>query len=170
MLSNVRKLDEFKSFPNEIFGRQALEKADIHCKNGRCHWRRNMKEILSACSRRVVWQLGAATAVITAGMYAAGKLFLVPAFFIGYLLAAASWWALIYRIWKSSRQKSIARAKRQMQFGLGLRLLMIFVVLSTAIRISLGVFWSAVGGFTVLSVLLMANIIAFAGNGNADEE
>ena len=41
-----------------------------------------MKEILSACSRRVVWQLGAATAVITAGMYAAGKLFLVPAFFI----------------------------------------------------------------------------------------
>ena len=81
-MSNVRKLDEFKSFPNEIFGRQALEKADIHCKNGRCHWRRNMKEILSACSRRVVWQLGAATAVITAGMYAAGKLFLVPAFFI----------------------------------------------------------------------------------------
>lgn len=129
-----------------------------------------MKETLSAYGRRAMVQLSLCTVILMGWLYTSDRLFLFPAFLGGYLLAATCCWVLIYRTWKSSRQGSIAKAKRQMQFGLALRLGMIFVVLWTAIHISLEVFWAVVGGFAVLSVLLMVNIIVFARNGSVGKK
>jgi len=65
---------------------------------------------------------------------------------------------------------SINRAKRQMQFGLGLRIFMVFVVLRVAIYISMDVFWTVVGGFFLLAGLLMVNVVVFAYNNNAGKK
>lgn len=129
-----------------------------------------MNKLLSACGRRAMVQLAICTAMVLLWLYIGGRIDLFPAFIGGYLLAATCFWVLIYRTWKSSRQNSVAKAKQQMQLGLVLRLFTVFVVLWTAIHISLEVFWSVVGGFFMLTILLMVNIIAFACSGSVGKK
>ncbi|MFA6850478.1 MAG: ATP synthase subunit I [Selenomonadaceae bacterium] len=128
-----------------------------------------MKEILVAYCRQVLVQIGICTAGIGVLLYTINKTHLFAAFLIGCFLAIVCWWTLVYRIWKSSTM-SINRAKRQMQFGLGLRIFMVFVVLRVAIYISMDVFWTVVGGFFLLAGLLMVNVVVFAYNNNAGKK
>lgn len=129
-----------------------------------------MKDNLSVYGRRAMIQWGVCTVFVVGALYSADKIALVIALFVGYLLAATCFWVLVYRTWKSSRQGSIAKAKKQMQIGFVLRLVMFFVVIWTAIHISIEVFWTVFAGFALLSIILMSNVIVFAYNDNAGKK
>ena len=86
-----------------------------------------------------------------------GKGYLIPALMLGYILAAVTVFAMGSRIWRSMGL-TVGAAKRQMWWGLFLRLTMLFVVLTVAIRLSVDVFAATVMGFALCYALAIVTL------------
>lgn len=125
----------------------------------------NLLALMKLISRQVL----AVVAAIGAALYFQERLHLFLPVIAGCLLGMACWFVAGYRIFKSSRL-GLEAARRNMQFGWGIRLLLILVTLVAAARISTEVFWSVTAGFFLMFVLVMANVIAYAYKMNADNK
>ena len=113
-----------------------------------------MKENLLAFLRNMLKSLGAVTLMIAVTLFSQGEGRLMGAVFIGYGTAAVYVWTMGYRIWRSAGL-SVGSAKRQMLWGLLLRFVVLFAVLSVAIHISTKVFWATVSGFLIFYLLFL---------------
>lgn len=102
-------------------------------------------------------------------VYPQGKLYLLWPVAAGCVLGIACWLVTSYRILKSARLAA-SEAKKAMQLGWGIRLLLILATLIAAAHISEEVFWSVTAGFFFMFALVMANVIAYAYKMNASNE
>jgi len=91
----------------------------------------------------------ALTALCALSLIASGEAFLLGALFLGELLGALYLWTLVFRTIKSAALAAPA-AKREMLWGLFLRLLALFAVLAVAANLSVRVFFAATGGFLLV--------------------
>jgi len=120
--------------------------------------RRSMKELLSVCVRRTVKSILVLTLLIVINLWSVGKLYLTGALFVGYALAAMFSLSTALRLWRS-QGLSKDSAKRQMLWGLALRLLMLFAGLYVAVQISEEVFGLVASGFLLAYALALINLI-----------
>lgn len=117
-----------------------------------------MKGILLASVKRMLKSLGVVTLMAVITLAANGRVDLIGALFIGYFAAAVYAWTMAYRIWRSAGL-SASGAKREMLWGLVLRLAVLLVVLFAAVRISTEVFGMVVAGFWLFYLLFMVHLI-----------
>ena len=122
-----------------------------------------MKDFLSVLARRQVKSLGVVTLMVLVPLLSEGNGSLVGALFLGYFTGGIFVGTMVYRIW-SSASLSADGAKRQMLWGLVLRLGTLFVVLFTAIHISVQVFGVTALGFLLFYGLFLLHLI----RGNID--
>ncbi len=115
-----------------------------------------MKKILSVFMKRLAIALGFMTLLTGAFLFARGEGNLIGALFLGYLTAMVFVWNMAWRLWRLTYlQKG---GKRQMLWGMVLRMLVLFLVLLVAVTISVPVFLVTAYGFLVcygLAVFLM---------------
>lgn len=93
-----------------------------------------MKEILSTYGRWLAVSLSSASLVILILLLTAGQGRLFGALFVGYAVAAVCIVTLTWRTWHSA-SLPVSAAKKQMLWGLILRICVIFIVMSLAARI-----------------------------------
>ena len=122
----------------------------------------NMREILKLLALRGWKTLAAVSIMILVSLWAQHELNLFGSVLIGYLLGGFYFTSLTGRLERImnlvrsvGRQAIIARAKREMIFGLLLRLVMIFICLMLTIKLSTKIFFAAVTGFLVVFVIGM---------------
>ncbi len=119
-----------------------------------------MKDFLSEYVGKLIRTLAICTMIIVLPLIFNGQLMLIGALLVGYLAAAICIWTLVYRTWKSASLDA-ASAKKQMLWGLTLRLVTCFVVLAAAVNISVVVFAATAGGFLLCYALAMAHLIHY---------
>ena len=106
--------------------------------------------------KRLAIALGFMTLLTGAFLFARGEGNLIGALFLGYLTAMVFVWNMAWRLWRLTYlQKG---GKRQMLWGMVLRMLVLFLVLLVAVTISVPVFLVTAYGFLVcygLAVFLM---------------
>ena len=107
-----------------------------------------MREFLSVFAKRLLKSLGIVTLMVSLLLLSGGNGSLIGALLLGYFTGGIFVGTMVYRIWRSAGL-SADGAKKQMLWGLVLRLGMLFIVLFTAVHISVQVF-----GVTVLGFLL----------------
>ena len=117
-----------------------------------------MRELLISSIKRVKKFLAAATLLLAINLAANGEASLIGAVIIGYTLAA------FYIASTAARLRSImpldqAAAKRQMLFGLALRLTMLFVVLNCAVHISPKIFFMVAASFMIFYAAALLGLI-----------
>ncbi len=117
-----------------------------------------MKDVLSLFLRRLLVSLGLCTVLAAVGFLTAGKAYLLGALGVGYLAAAICIWTLVWRTWRSIGLSELA-AKRQMLWGLLVRLGTLFVVLLVAVQLSVEVFYATVLGFGLCYGLAMLQLL-----------
>lgn len=118
-----------------------------------------MKQLLSVFVKRLSLALGIATLVIGAGLFARGGGALIAALFLGYLTALVFVWNQAWRLWRLTFLRQ--GGKRQMLWGMVLRMLLLFLVLFAAAAISVDVFNVVAIGFLTcygLSLFLMIHM------------
>ena len=120
-----------------------------------CRWRRNMREFLSVFIRRLAVSLTAMAVMAGSLLFARGEAGLVGALLMGYLAALVFVWNMAWRLWRIADAPA-GGAKKQMLWGLLLRMMVLTAVLLTAVKISAQVF-----GVTVLGFLLCYGISLF---------
>lgn len=119
-----------------------------------------MKDFLSEYVGKLIRTLAICTTIIVLPLIFNGQLMLIGALLVGYLAAAICIWTLVYRTWKSAGLDA-ASAKKQMLWGLTLRLVTCFVVLAVAVNISVAVFAATAGGFLLCYALAIAHLIHY---------
>ena len=119
-----------------------------------------MEEVLSGYVRKLVRSLAICTLVMVIALLSAGEGTLIGALFAGYLAAAVCIWTLVYRTWRSA-SLDMASAKKQMLWGLVLRLVTCFTVLAVAARISTRVFAITTLGFLLCYALAMVHLVRY---------
>ena len=119
-----------------------------------------MKDFLSEYVGKLIRTLAICTMIIVLPLIFNGQLMLIGALLVGYLAAAICIWTLVYRTWKSASLDA-ASAKKQMLWGLTLRLVTCFVDLAAAVNISVAVFAATAGGFLLCYALSMAHLIHY---------
>ena len=119
-----------------------------------------MKEVLSGYVRKLARSLSICTLVIVVSLLSAGEGALIGALIVGYLAAGVCIWTLVYRTWRSA-SLDVASAKKQMLWGLILRLVTCFTVLAVAARISTRVFAITTLGFLLCYALAMVHLVQY---------
>ncbi|EFR39739.1 hypothetical protein HMPREF9162_0371 [Selenomonas sp. oral taxon 137 str. F0430] len=122
-----------------------------------------MKDVLLPVVRRFARTLLLVTISVAAMLFAAGEVRLIGGVLAGYAAGAAILWGMSYRVWRSAGFPP-ARARREMLWGLALRLMTLFLILSAAAQISPAVFWAAAGGCLLFYALFMLHLIAAQGS------
>lgn len=122
-----------------------------------------MKDVLLPVVRRFARTLLLVTISVAALLFAAGEARLIGGVLAGYAAGAAILWGMSYRVWRSAGFPP-ARARREMLWGLALRLMTLFLILSAAAQISPAVFWAAAGGCLLFYALFMLHLIAAQGS------
>ena len=122
-----------------------------------------MKDVLLPVVRRFARTLLLVTISVAAMLFAAGEARLIGGVLAGYAAGAAILWGMSYRVWRSAGFPP-ARARREMLWGLALRLMTLFLILSAAAQISPAVFWAAAGGCLLFYALFMLHLIAAQGS------
>ena len=122
-----------------------------------------MKDVLLPVVRRFARTLLLVTISVAAMLIAAGEVRLIGGVLAGYAAGAAILWGMSYRVWRSAGFPP-ARARREMLWGLALRLMTLFLILSAAAQISPAVFWAAAGGCLLFYALFMLHLIAAQGS------
>lgn len=122
-----------------------------------------MRDVLLPVVRRFARTLAVMTAPIAAALAVCGRIELLGALFVGYAAGAVVLWGMAHRVWRSAGFTP-ARAKREMLWGLFLRLFVLFAVLGAAAHIGAPVFWTAAGGFLLLYALFLLHLIAAQGS------
>ena len=119
-----------------------------------------MKEVLSGFVWKLARSLAICTLVIGISLLSTGEGSLVGALFVGYLAAAICIWTLVYRTWRSA-SLDVSSAKKQMLWGLFLRLVTCFTVLAVAAQISTRVFAVTTLGFLLCYALAMGHLVYY---------
>ncbi|MGO5131114.1 hypothetical protein [Mitsuokella jalaludinii] len=118
-----------------------------------------MKQLLSVFVKRLSLALGIVTLGIGSWLFARGGGMLIAALFLGYLTALVFVWNQAWRLWRLTfLQKG---GKRQMLWGMALRMVLLFLVLLVAATISADVFHVVAIGFLIcygLSLFLMIHM------------
>lgn len=122
-----------------------------------------MKDVLLPVVRRFARTLLLVTASIAAMLLVSGEIRLIGGVLAGYAAGAAILWGMSYRVWRSAGFPP-ARARREMLWGLALRLMTLFLILSAAAQISPAVFGAAAGGCLLFYALFMLHLIAAQGS------
>ena len=122
-----------------------------------------MREFLSVFAKRLLKSLGIVTLMVSLLLLSGGNGSLIGALLLGYFTGGIFVGTMVYRIWRSAGL-SADGAKKQMLWGLVLRLGMLFVVLFTAIHISVQVFGVTVLGFLLFYGLSLVHLV----QGNID--
>ena len=122
-----------------------------------------MKDLLLPVVRRFARTLLLVTISVAAMLFAAGEVRLIGGVLAGYAAGAAILWGMSYRVWRSAGFPP-ARARREMLWGLALRLMTLFLILSAAAQISPAVFGAAAGGCLLFYALFMLHLIAAQGS------
>ena len=117
-----------------------------------------MKKFFLTEGKRLSFSLAVVTVMVSLSLLGGGHLSLLPSFLAGYFLAAMNFAIVTLRL-KRAEGKTKAAAKREMLFGMLLRLIMLFVVLGAALKISLNVFMTVIAGFGVFYVVFLAHLI-----------
>ena len=114
-----------------------------------------MKEFLSVFIRRLAVILTVMTVMVGSLLLARGEAGLIGALLLGYMAALVFAWNMAWRLWRIA-EVSADSAKKQMLWGLLLRMTVLLAVLLTAVKISAQVF-----GVTVLGFLLCYGAFMF---------
>jgi len=107
-----------------------------------------MKEVLSVFMKRFIMGLGGITLAVGSMLVANGTAELIGALLIGFITGLVFLGNMSMRLWRSIHL-SAGNAKRQMLWGLVLRLLVLFSVLFAAVQISTQVFSMVALGFVL---------------------
>ena len=119
-----------------------------------------MKEILSVFMKRLIMGLGVITLAIGSMLAANGTVELIGALIIGFITGLVFLGNMSMRLWRAA-QLSAGNAKRQMLWGLVLRMMVLLLILLTAVNISAQVFGVTVLGFLIcygLSIFLLIHM------------
>ena len=117
-----------------------------------------MKEILSLFMKRFIIGLGVITLTVGSMLVANGQTELIGALIIGFITGLVFLGNMSMRLWRAAGA-SAGNAKRQMLWGLVLRLLVLFIVLFAAVQISTQVFSMVALGFVLCYAWAMVLII-----------
>ena len=117
-----------------------------------------MREFLSVFAKRLLKSLGIVTLMVSLLLLSGGNGGLIGALLLGYFTGGIFVGTMVYRIWRSAGL-SADGAKKQMLWGLVLRLGTLFIVLFTAIHISVQVFGVTVLGFLLFYALSLVHLI-----------
>lgn len=117
-----------------------------------------MREFLSVFVKRLLKSLGIVTLMVSLLLLSGGNGSLIGALLLGYFTGGIFVGTMVYRIWRSAGL-SADGAKKQMLWGLVLRLGMLFIVLFTAVHISVQVFGVTVLGFLLFYGLSLVHLI-----------
>ena len=121
----------------------------------------DLRESLERQGRTFAKVLLAVTVMMVISLTASGQAALIPALFIGYLVGFLYLWTLVFRTYRSAGMYADG-VRRQMLFGLALRLVALFAILYVAANISVPVFASCVMGF--FSVYFLALLVMIGCN------
>ena len=117
-----------------------------------------MKEFLSVFAKRLGKSLAVATLMVSVMLFSNGEGSLMGALFLGYFTGGVFVGTMVYRTWRSAGL-SADGAKKQMLWGLVLRLGTLFAVLFAAIHISVRVFSVTALGFLLFYGLSVFHMI-----------
>ena len=117
-----------------------------------------MKEVLPIFMKRLIMGLGVITLTIGSMLVANGQTELIGALIIGFMTGLVFLGNMSMRLWKAA-SLSAGNAKRQMLWGLVLRLMVLFIVLLAAVRISTQVFSIVALGFLLCYAWAMVLMI-----------
>ena len=117
-----------------------------------------MKEVLPIFMKRLIMGLGVITLAVGSMLVANGQTELIGALIIGFMTGLVFLGNMSLRLWRAA-QLSADRAKKQMLWGLVLRLLVLFIVLFAAVQISTQVFCIVALGFVLCYAWAMVLMI-----------
>lgn len=117
-----------------------------------------MKEVLPIFMKRLIMGLGVITLAVGSMLVANGQTELIGALIIGFMTGLVFLGNMSLRLWRAA-QLSADRAKKQMLWGLVLRLLVLFIVLFAAVQISTQVFSIVALGFVLCYAWAMVLMI-----------
>ena len=117
-----------------------------------------MKEVLPIFMKRLIMGLGVITLAVGSMLVANGQTELIGALIIGFMTGLVFLGNMSLRLWKAA-SLPVGGAKRQMLWGLVLRLMVLFIVLLAAVRISTQVFSIVALGFLLCYVWAMVLMI-----------
>ena len=117
-----------------------------------------MKEVWPIFMKRLIMGLGVITLAVGSMLVANGQTELIGALIIGFMTGLVFLGNMSLRLWRAA-QLSADRAKKQMLWGLVLRLLVLFIVLFAAVQISTQVFSIVALGFVLCYAWAMVLMI-----------
>ncbi|SFB03373.1 hypothetical protein [Selenomonas ruminantium] len=117
-----------------------------------------MKEVLPIFMKRLIMGLGVITLAVGSMLVANGQTELIGALIIGFMTGLVFLGNMSLRLWKAA-SLPVGGAKRQMLWGLVLRLMVLFIVLLAAVRISTQVFSIVALGFVLCYAWAMVLMI-----------
>ena len=117
-----------------------------------------MKEVLPIFMKRLIMGLGVITLAVGSMLVANGQTELIGALIIGFMTGLVFLGNMSLRLWKAA-SLPVGGAKRQMLWGLVLRLMVLFIVLLAAVRISKQVFSIVALGFVLCYAWAMVLMI-----------
>ncbi|SEA34553.1 hypothetical protein [Selenomonas ruminantium] len=117
-----------------------------------------MKEVLPIFMKRLIMGLGVITLAVGSMLVANGQTELIGALIIGFMTGLVFLGNMSLRLWKAA-SLPVGGAKRQMLWGLVLRLMVLFIVLLAAVRISTQVFSIVALGFLLCYAWAMVLMI-----------
>ncbi|MBR1696174.1 MAG: hypothetical protein IJ709_12415 [Selenomonas sp.] len=117
-----------------------------------------MKEVLPIFMKRLIMGLGVITLAVGSMLVANGQTELIGALIIGFMTGLVFLGNMSLRLWKAA-SLPVGGAKRQMLWGLVLRLMVLFIVLLAAVQISTQVFSIVALGFLLCYAWAMVLMI-----------
>ena len=117
-----------------------------------------MKEVLPIFMKRLIMGLGVITLAVGSMLVANGQTELIGALIIGFVTGLVFLGNMSLRLWRAAHATA-NHAKRQMLWGLVLRLLVLFIVLFAAVHISTQVFSIVALGFVLCYAWAMVLMI-----------
>ena len=117
-----------------------------------------MGKLLSVFRRRLCGSMAVAALIMGVDLWGRGEFHLMKAVILGFILAAVFFFLTALRL-KRSMMLGRDGAKRQMLWGLALRLGLLFAVLFVAVKISAQVFTALAVAFLVGYALCQINLI-----------
>ena len=117
-----------------------------------------MKEVLPIFMKRLIMGLGVITLAVGSMLVANGQTELIGSLIIGFMTGLVFLGNMSLRLWRAAHATA-NHAKRQMLWGLVLRLLVLFIVLFAAVQISTQVFSIVALGFVLCYAWAMVLMI-----------
>ena len=117
-----------------------------------------MKEVLPIFMKRLIMGLGVITLAVGSMLVASGQTELIGALIIGFMTGLVFLGNMSLRLWRAAHATA-NHAKRQMLWGLVLRLMVLFIVLFAAVQISTQVFSIVALGFVLCYAWAMVLMI-----------